>query len=76
MQENKIPKRLQIMLNNLGMMQKELSEKSGISEGDISRYMNGRRTPSAMALINIANATKVSPGWILGLGSDENMERM
>ena len=76
MQENTISKRLQLMLSNLGMMQKELSEKTGLSEADVSRFINGRRIPSCMAVINIANATSVSPSWILGMGSDDQMERM
>lgn len=76
MQENTISKRLQLMLKNLGMMQKELADKAGTTEAAISRYVNGSRLPSCMALINIANAAKVSPSWILGMGSDDQMERM
>ena len=74
MQENIIPKRLQLMLSNLGMMQKDLAEKAGLTEVAVSRYVNGTRIPSCMALIKIANATKVSPSWILGYGSDDLME--
>lgn len=71
-----VQKRFKIMLNNLGMTQKELSNATGIREADVSYYCNGLRCPSALALIKIANATNVSPSWILGFGSDENMERM
>ena len=82
MQEDKkmnienVPKRFKIMLSNLDMTQKDLSDKTGIREADVSYYCNGHRCPSALALIKIANATRVSPSWILGYGSDENMERM
>ena len=76
MTDNVIQKRLQLMLSNLGMMQKELAERSGTTEAAISRYVNGTRLPSCMAIINISNATQVSPSWILGMGSDDEMERM
>ena len=76
MQNEIISKRIRLMLGNLGMTQKELSKQTGIREADVSYYVNGLRSPSCMALINLANATKVSPSWILGFGSDENMERM
>ncbi len=76
MTENVIQKRLQLMLSNLGMMQKELAKEAGTTEAAISRYINGSRLPSCMAIISIANATKVSPSWLLGMGSDDQMERM
>lgn len=39
-----------------GMTQTELSEKSGISQGDISRLENGSRNPSVAVLERIAKA--------------------
>lgn len=48
--------------NLIGMMrekninQRELAEKSKISEVTISRYLNCQRYPSAIALVNLAYA--------------------
>ncbi len=76
MKNDTVQRRFKIMLKELGLSQKEFSDQTGIQESDVSYYINGHRHPSAMALIKIANATHVSPSWILGFGSDEIMERM
>lgn len=73
---NNVPKRLKMLIDNLGMTQKELSVKSELTECAISKYMSGERIPNAGSVIKIAHATGVSPNWILGFGSDDVMERM
>lgn len=46
--------------NLIGLMeqtrttQKDLSEATGLDQSTISRYMNGTRTPSIKAIINIS----------------------
>jgi len=40
----------------LGLTQKELSEKAGITQGDISRMENGNANPSVKTLKKLANA--------------------
>ena len=47
---------------------------TGLTEAAVSRYMSGDRLPNAATLINIANATRVSPNWLLGFGSDDEIE--
>ena len=74
MRTNTTDKRLKMLLSNLGMTQKELSQKSNVSEAAISKYLNGSRIPNAQSIIQIAEATKVSPSWILGYGSDYLIE--
>lgn len=42
--------------NASGMTQKELSERSGIAQGDISKLENGNANPSIRTLQRLANA--------------------
>ena len=42
------------LMESQNMTQKELSEKSGITEASISRYLNGERTPRIDIIINFA----------------------
>lgn len=44
------------MMREKNMNQRELAEKSKISEVTISRYLNCHRYPSAIALVNLAHA--------------------
>ena len=69
-------KRMKLMIENLGITQKDFSEMTGINEAAICRYLQGTRIPNAGTLIAIARATNVSIDWLLGHGSDEKMERM
>lgn len=48
------------------MTQKDLSDKTGISEASISQYVNGRATPKNDGLYLIAQALHVSEPWLLG----------
>lgn len=67
-------KRLKYMLDNLGISQKEFALMTGLTEAAVSRYISGDRLPNAATLINIAKATRVSPNWLLGFGSDDEIE--
>ncbi len=42
--------------NTEGLTQKELSERSGIAQGDISKLENGNANPSIKTLQRLANA--------------------
>lgn len=55
-----------------GMTAKELSEKTGISPGNISDWKSGRSAPKADALNKIANALSVSVGYAVN-GPNEYM---
>lgn len=47
--------------------QAELSEKTGLKEGKISSYVNGKYKPNAKTLSIIAKALDVSPDWLIGI---------
>lgn len=67
-------KRLRLLLTNLGLTQRELAFKADITESAVSRYLDGSRIPNANTIIQITEATKVSPSWLLGYGEDNKME--
>ena len=46
---------LQSLMNEERMSQSELSRRTGISQGTISRYLNAQCMPSVNALVNIAH---------------------
>jgi transcriptional regulator with XRE-family HTH domain len=62
-----IGKRLKKVLNDRGMMQKELAKKIGVNEMAISRYVHGGRIVSVSILIDICKALHVSSDYLLGL---------
>lgn len=44
---------LRSLLEETGMTQQELANKTGLSKATISRYLNGQIMPSVAALVNI-----------------------
>lgn len=50
-----------------GLKQKELAEKTKLTEVAISRYINDERIPNANNLAKIANALHVSTDYLLGI---------
>lgn len=53
------------LMDERGMSQKDLAEKSGITEPSVSRYLAGKRTPRFDVVINFAKALGVKPGDLL-----------
>src|SRR5262245_34607018 len=51
----------------LGISQRELARRCGISEAQISKYEKGTIDPSATYLKNIAEVLNVSTDFLLGL---------
>ena len=47
--------------------QKDISEKTGLSQSSISMYASGKRKPASDAIIKIANYFDVSTDYLLGL---------
>ncbi len=70
MNQNDISKRLALLIDFLGISQRELAHRSGLTESAMCHYIKGDRIPHADALVKIAKATGVRTDWLLGLGSD------
>lgn len=63
--------RIVILLRKRGLTQKELAEKTKISEATLSRYIHGDRQPRANNIANIANVLQTTTDYLLG-GENQN----
>lgn len=66
-----ISKRLNILISENNINQRELAEKTGISEVTISRYINGQRIPTVENLVRITKVFNVSTDYIVGISNPE-----
>lgn len=57
-----------------GIRQKDISDRTGISDSKISSYVTGRYKPNAETLAKIANALGVDAAWLAGEGPDAEPE--
>lgn len=76
MENTHIKNRLLTLLRTEGLSQNDLAKQSGINKSLISRYVKGEIDPSSRNLMKLAEATKVSPIWLLGIGPDEPIRRI
>lgn len=61
-----IKDRLKEALEVRRMTAAELSKRSGIGKGSISKYLNGLVVPKQSAIGEMARALMVSPAWLMG----------
>ena len=66
--------RLIVLMEDFNMSQVDLSNKIGISNVTISRYLSGDRIPRLDVITKIASAFNVSVDYLLGLSDDRNGE--
>lgn len=66
MADDAFASRLAELLKKQGMTQKELSERIGVTEATVSRYMNGNRIPKSEIVANIATALHTTSDYLLG----------
>lgn len=70
---NEIGTRIKERQLALGMKQKDIIEKSGVSKAAISNYISGFRVPDTEALYKISLALETSMEWLLiGRSTSEN----
>lgn len=70
---NSTKNRIQIFLNSKNWSQYRFSHETGVDAAIVSRILNGKCEPTAQTLRKIAEATNVSPEWLLGFGTDNNI---
>lgn len=63
--KNEFQYRLQKSLAASGMSASELSENTGISEANISNYINGKYIAKQDKCFLLAKALNVDPGWLM-----------
>jgi len=68
--------RLFKLIKHLGLKQTDFAELTGVDNAIICRILKGDNEPSVSVLRKIADATKVSPSWLIGYGKDDVIERM
>ncbi len=74
--KSELSERLGLFLETSGLSQKELSRISGVADSIICRVIKGENDLSAKNILKIAQATGVSPNWLLGFGSEFEIEKL
>ncbi|MDO5015259.1 MAG: XRE family transcriptional regulator [Clostridia bacterium] len=59
--------RLKTLVENSGMTQSEICEKTGINKGALSSYLSGRYFPKQKTLEKLSNLFNVSINYLMGL---------
>lgn len=52
---------------------RELSKRSGLSEGTVSRYLSGNMSPRVPAVGKLAEALHVDPVWLMGYDEEPDL---
>ena len=60
--------RIRTAMTVRGMNQRELAKRAGLTEGAVSRYVNGMRAPDARTVVRLAKVLTVTTDYILGVG--------
>ncbi|MBQ9209538.1 MAG: helix-turn-helix transcriptional regulator [Oscillospiraceae bacterium] len=74
MEQSVFATRLAELLEKKRITQKELSERVGVTEATMSRYMHSERIPKAEILANIATALNTTSDYLLGTEEKSNIE--
>ena len=66
------------LLEQLGITQRELANRIGITEVSMSRYIRGDRTPKGPVIANMATALNTTTDYLLGVGesNEEKQEEL
>lgn len=59
--------RIREAMNDLGISQQELADKSHIGKSSISHYVNGTNEPGNKSAYLLAKVLGVNPAWLMGL---------
>lgn len=62
--------KVKMLMKENNLNQKQLAEKSGITESSVCRYLKGDREPRIDIIINFAKALDVSIEYLLDKSSD------
>lgn len=61
-----VGERIRERRKNQQMNQQDLSERTGLTQSQISRYENGDNEPTGDALVALADALNTTTDWLLG----------
>ena len=68
-------KRLKELMNEQGVSQKTICEKTKIPKSAMSQYVNGYMLPKTDRLYLIAKLFKVNPVWLMGLDVPKEIDK-
>lgn len=63
---NELKDRLAEALEVRGILPAELSRRTGVNKGTISKYLKGEYLPKQSKIATMADALEVSPAWLMG----------
>ena len=63
----KFAERLKDLRNEKGITQDKLAEETGLSQAALANWENGKRSPSAAAIITLAKYFNVTTDYLLGI---------
>jgi transcriptional regulator with XRE-family HTH domain len=66
--ENRLGERIVELLKKVGLTQKQLAERIGVTEAAMSRYIKGEREPMSNVVADMATALKTTADYLLGRG--------
>ena len=69
-----IGEKIKFALEMRGMSQKELANKTRLTEVTISRYVNDLRIPKASHIKTLCRALCVSADWLLGVKEEDEQQ--
>lgn len=67
-----LAERLKALRLTIGLSQKQVSERIGVTASMISAYENGIRQPSYEVLARLSKLLKTTPNFLLGFDEQEN----
>ena len=71
----KIGERMKSRRKQLGLTQKQVADRMGLSEGSISRYESGKIENATTVVLNkFAVVLKVEPSWLIGFKVETDFE--
>lgn len=65
---------LECVLQNLGMSQRELAERAGMTQSAISQIISGDREPMVSTLLKLCCALKLTPNELLDFHSESHLK--
>lgn len=81
MSDGVFKERLAALIQSRGLSQKELAQKTNLTESAVSRYLKGEREPKGAILLSVANALETSTDYLCGktdevkpAGADDDLE--
>lgn len=66
--------RLAHLLQEKGITQKELADRTGLTPAAVSRYINGARTPREIVVAKIARELGVQPIDLVGTEGEQDVD--